>query len=267
MEWLRIIGISISMIFIGFLVLRVIAKRSFNEMSIFNLFLVLMLANILSEPIRTDNFAELIIPTLIILLTFNIYSYLLSVNKIGKNLKADPIILIKHGNINEKGLKKAKITISEMLADLRVKGVSHVSDVEFAILEETGKLSVIPNSMKRPVNANDLSITTDYEGIPVPLVVDGNIQYDNLTRVNISREQLIERLGKQGYKEEVLRTISLAVLNEKNEIVIDPNDDMNQGNINQDEQGLIKKIQEDLQTPSKEPEDEESGVIDDFIKS
>lgn len=266
MEWLRIIGISITMIFIGFLVLRVIAKRSFNEMSIFNLFLVLMLANILSEPIRTDNFAELIIPTLIILLTYNIYSYLLSVNKIGKNLKADPIILVKHGNINELGLKKAKMTISEMLAELRVKGVARVSDVEFAILEETGKISVIPNSRKRPVTATDLSIATGYEGIPIPLVVDGNIQYDNLARINLSREKLIERLAKQGYTEEIIRTISLAILNERNEIIIDPNDDMNQGNINQNQQGLFKKIQEDLQTPSKEPEDEESGVIDDFIK-
>jgi len=266
MEWLRIIGISISMIFIGFIVLRVIAKRSFNEMSIFNLFLVLMLANILSEPIRTDNFAELIIPTLVILLTYSIYSYLLSVNKIGKNLKSDPIILVKHGNINEHGLKKAKMTISEILAELRVKGFSHVTDVEFAILEETGRLSVIPNSRKRPVTAADLSIATGYEGIPIPLVVDGNIQYDNIARINLSREQLIERLIKQGYSDETIRNISLAILNENNEIVIDPIDDMNQGNISQDDQGLIKKIQEDLKTPSVEPEDEESGIVDDFIQ-
>lgn len=266
MEWFRVIGISITMIFIGYLVLRVIAKRSFNEMSIFNLFLVLMLANILSEPIRTDNFAELIIPTLVILIAYNIYSYLLRANKIGKNLKSEPIVLIRHGNINETGLKKAKITISEILADLRVKGFSHVNDVEFAILEETGKISVIPNSKKRPTTAEDLSIAVSYEGIPVPLIVDGSIQYDNLAEIRLSEEQLINRLGKQGYKEEMIKTISLAVLDETNNIIIDPNDDMSQGNIDQDQQTLIKKIQEDLQAPDQVPEDQESKTIDDFIK-
>ncbi|WP_339060183.1 hypothetical protein [Tepidibacillus marianensis] len=70
MEWLKIIGLSFTMILIGFIILRIVAKRNFNEMSPFHIFLVLMLTNILSEPIKTDHFLEVIIPTLVIVVSF-----------------------------------------------------------------------------------------------------------------------------------------------------------------------------------------------------
>ncbi|OEF99211.1 hypothetical protein BHF71_09690 [Vulcanibacillus modesticaldus] len=266
MEWLKIVGISLVMISLGFTILKVIAKRSLNEMSIFNIFLILMLANILSEPLKTNNLIELIIPVTMIVVTFFIYSYLLSTNKWAKKIKNDPIVLIRHGNIDEKGLSKAKMTITEILAELRYKGYAHVKDVEFAILEETGKISIIPNVAKRPVNTSDLSIVTGYEGVPVPLIIDGAIQYDNLAKINLSPEQLIKLLGMQGYSLDMIKTISLAVLDENKRIVIDQNDDINQGNIDQKQQSLTKKIQEDIKAGKKEPEDQDLGPIDDYIK-
>ena len=266
MEWLRIIGITVTMIIIGYLVLRVIGKRTLSEMSIFHVFLVLILANVLASPIRADYFAELIIPTLIIIAAFYLHSYLTRTNKFWKKIKAEPIVLVRHGNIDENGLNKAKMTISETLAELRVKGYSHVKDVEFAILEETGKISVIPNAAKRPASPQDLSIVTGYEGLPVSLVMDGVIQYDNLAKINMSPEDLKNRLGMLGYPPEMIKTIALAVLDEKKNIMVDQNDDTNQSNIDQEQQNLIKKIQEDLQASAKAPEDQDLGLADDYIK-
>jgi len=266
MEWLRLIGITITMIVIGYLVLRFIGKRTFSEMSIFQGFLFLMLANVLASPIRADNFVELIIPTGVIAGFFFLHVYLISTNTFAKKLKPEPIVLVRHGNIDEKGLVKAKMTLSELVAELRVKGFSHVKDVEFAILEETGKFSAIPTASSRPVSTNDLAIATGYEGLPVPLIVDGVIQYDNLAKIELSPEQLFSRLKMQGFSEEMIKTISFAVLDEKKNIIIDQNDDTNQGNINQDQQGLIKKIQEDLQAESKNPEEQDLGLVDDYIK-
>ncbi|MFT9488431.1 MAG: DUF421 domain-containing protein [Tepidibacillus sp.] len=267
MEWLRLAGLSITMIAIGFFVLKVVFKRSFSEMSTFQIFLLIMLTHILSEPIRTDHFAELIIPAGIITATAAIYSYLLRSNKWGRKLKEEPIVLVRHGNIDEQGLNKAKITLTEMLAELRYKGFSHVKDVEFAILEETGKMSVIPNSSKRPLTPNDISYVPGYEGLPVPLIIDGVIQYDNLAKINLSPEQLFTRLSLQGYSEEMIKTISLAVLDEKNNLIIDQNDDTNQGNIPQDQQRMFTHIYEDtMQVQKKEPEDQDLGIVDDYIK-
>lgn len=266
MEWLKIIGISIAMILIGYIVLRIIAKRSFSEMSPFNIFLIIMLSHILSEPIRTDNVTELIIPTVIIVGAFLLYSYLMNSNKIGKAMKNDSVVLIRHGNIDEKALNKAKMSISEMLSELRVKGYSRTADVEFAILEETGKLSIIPNAAKRPVTTTDLSIVTGYEGLPVPVVIDGAIQYDNLAKIDFSLEQLITRIKMQGYTEEMIKTISLAILDEKKNVIIDQNDDTNQGNLTEDKQGILQKVKEDLKASSKSPEGKDLGLVDDNIK-
>ena len=265
-EWLKVIGLSITMISIGFIILRVVAKRSFSEMSPFNVFLILMLANILSEPIRTDHFAELILPTLVILASFFIYSYILNTNRLSKGLKAKPIVLIRHGNIDEKGLTQAKMSVSEMLAELRIKGFTRAQDVEFAILEETGRLSVIPTSAKRPLTPQDVSYVPGYEGIPVPVVIDGVIQYDTMAKINLSPEQLFTNIGMQGFTKEMIKTISLATLDERGNLLIDQNEDTNQGNVTQEQQNLIRKIQEDFQAEKKAPEDQDLGIVDDYIK-
>ncbi|TCS82588.1 DUF421 domain-containing protein [Tepidibacillus fermentans] len=266
MEWLKIIGISFTMISIGFIILRVVAKRNFSEMSPFHIFLVLMLTNILSEPIKTDHFAEIIIPTLVIVFSFFLYSYLQTSNRLSKGIKAKPIVLVRHGNIDEKALSQAKITLSEMLAELRVKGYSHVQDVEFAILEETGKLSVIPNSSKRPLTPSDISYVPSYEGLPVPLIMDGVILYDNLAKIKMSPKELLNRLSLQGYDQQMIKTISLAVLDERNNLIIDQNDDTNQGNIAQQQQTIWSKIYEDMHAQRKSPEEKDLGIVDDYIK-
>ncbi|MFV9511381.1 DUF421 domain-containing protein [Tepidibacillus sp. LV47] len=266
MEWLQIIGISITMIAIGFLILRFVAKRNFSEMSPFQVFLILMLANILAKPIKTDHFIEIIIPTLVIVFFFFLYSYILTTNRLSKGIKAKPIVLVRHGNIDEKGLNQAKMTISEMLAELRVKGYSHVQDVEFAILEETGKLSVIPKASKRPLTPSDISYVPGYEGLPVPLIMDGVILYDNLAKIKMTPKDLLDRLSMQGYNQEMIKTISLAVLDERNNLIIDQNDDTNQGNIPQLKQTIWSKIYEDMHAQRKSPEEKDLGIVDDYIK-
>jgi len=268
MEWLKLIGIIGAVLFIGFLVVKYIAKRSLSEMSAFNVFLLLLLVNLLSEPIirQTDNAAETLISTAVIVLGFILYSYLKNTNMVAKKIQAEPIVLIRHGNIDEKGLNKAKISLTEMLSELRIKGYSRASDVEFAILEETGKISILPNAGKRPVSTSDLSIVTGYEGLPVSLIIDGTIIYDNLAKIQLSPEQLEARLKMQGISPEMVKTVSLAILDEKNNLIIDRNDDTNQGNIQQGQQSFIKKLQEDLKAQMKEPEDNDLGIVDDYIK-
>ncbi|WP_339060182.1 DUF421 domain-containing protein [Tepidibacillus marianensis] len=175
-------------------------------------------------------------------------------------------MLVRHGNIDEKGLIQAKLSISEMLAELRVKGFSHVNDVEFAILEETGKLSVIPIASKRPLTPGDIAYVPGYEGIPIPLIIDGVILYDNLAKIKLSPKDLYRRLSLQGYEQDTIKTISLAILDERNNIIIDQNDDTNQSNIPQEQQTIWTKIYEDMHAKRKSPEDIDLGTIDDYIK-
>ena len=111
-------------------------------------------------------------------------------------MDGNPSIVVRNGKLDINELTKARYNINELLEQLRVKGYANIADVEFAILETSGNLSVIPKSQKRPATPADLNIDTQYEGLPVPLVLDGKIQYDNLAEVNLSAAWLVNELAK-----------------------------------------------------------------------
>lgn len=98
-----------------------------------------------------------------------------------KSLKAreiicgKPNILIYRGKINEKALKKERFTINELQERLRGNNVVNLGDVEYAILETSGEVTVIQKPEKRNTIPEDFNITPDYEGIPYDLVIDGKI--------------------------------------------------------------------------------------------
>jgi uncharacterized membrane protein YcaP (DUF421 family) len=109
-----------------------------------------------------------------------------------------PSILVENGKIKEAQLRKEMYTLNDLLEQLRIKNISNIADVEFAILETNGQLSIIPKSQKRPVNAQDLNIPTQYEGLPLDLVIDGNINYDNLKFSGLDTNWLMQKLSSFG---------------------------------------------------------------------
>ena len=88
--------------------------------------------------------------------------------------------LICKGKINEKQLKKERFTINELQERLRGSGVFNINDVEYAILETSGQVTVIEKPNKRPATPEDFNIEPDYEGIAYDLVIDGKVMYKNL---------------------------------------------------------------------------------------
>ncbi len=84
------------------------------------------------------------------------------------------------------------------MEQLRIKGYFNIHDIEYAILETDGDISVLPKSQKRPVTPADLCIQTKYEGLPVSVVVDGKIKEDVLKYTNLSKEQIISEIQKRG---------------------------------------------------------------------
>ncbi len=266
MEWLKIIGATLFFIATGYIMLRAMGKKAFTELSTFHAFLIILLIIVLSGPIRSNDWIPTLLSAITILFTYYLYALLQRNNTWRKVLKTKPIMLIRHGNIDEKGLNEAKMTLTQLLAELRLQKITNVQDVEFAILEETGKISVIPTSQKRPLTPNDVGHLPHYEGIPTPVIMDGAIQYDNLALIGLTREQLLQRLMAQGLSEEMLKIVSLGVINEKQELIIDLNDDMNQGKQSQNKHDLITQINESLKAEPKGPEEKDLGIVDDYIK-
>ena len=89
-------------------------------------------------------------------------------------------------------------TLNDLLEQLRIKNIPNIADVEFAILETNGQLSILPKSQKRPVNPEDISLVTKYEGLPLDLVIDGEINYKNLKKANLDKNWLAAELNKKG---------------------------------------------------------------------
>ena len=95
-------------------------------------------------------------------------------------------------------MRKARYNLDELLAQLREKGIVDPADVEFAVLETSGKLSVIEKSQHRPVTPADLGIPTPYEGLPTVLVMDGTTMIKNLNDIDLDENWLRQVLQEQG---------------------------------------------------------------------
>ena len=113
-----------------------------------------------------------------------------------------PRIIIHRGKIVEEALRKESMSLNELQERLRAYGVTNIGDVEFAILETNGQLSVILKPEKREVKTEDLDIQAEYEGIAYDLVLDGQVMNDNLKLLGKDYKWLQKEVRKFGYEPE-----------------------------------------------------------------
>lgn len=138
-----------------------------------------------------------IIPILGLLVMHLIISFLnLKSMKIREILCGKPAILIYRGKIDEKVLKKERFTLNELQERLRSSNVVNLGDVEYAILETSGQVTVIQKPDKRTTIPKDFNITPEYEGIPYDLVVDGKVMYKNLKTIGKDYNWLKKQVNK-----------------------------------------------------------------------
>ncbi|MCX7745323.1 MAG: DUF421 domain-containing protein [Clostridia bacterium] len=106
-----------------------------------------------------------------------------------------------------------------MNSELRSQGVFNLSDVEFAMFEPGGKISIQKKSQKQPLTPSDLNIPTQYDGLPTNLIVDGSVLMDALQSLNLSKAWLYHHLGKQNIHDAA--EVSLAQLDTKGNLYVD----------------------------------------------
>lgn len=107
-----------------------------------------------------------------------------------------PAILIQNGKIIEKNLKKAKLTINDLMEELRVKDIFNIKDVEFAILETSGRFSVLKKPGLAAATRSDLNLSTEYHGLCANVIIDGIIMKKNLELMFLSEKWLRDELRK-----------------------------------------------------------------------
>lgn len=116
-------------------------------------------------------------------------------------------------------MRKLRYPYIELMEQLRQANAWNIGDVEFAVYEQSGKLSVLLKSQKRPVTPHDLDVPTEYEGIETELITDGKIIEQNLAELGKDRIWLMTELEKQGIKN--IEEVAFASLNTQGELYID----------------------------------------------
>lgn len=191
---------SILIYCIVLLVFRLMGKRQLGQMQPFELVLTLIIADLATIPM-----ADVSIPVLhgvIPLLTLVILHFLITLitrfsTFISKVLSGKPVILINPKGIDYKAMKKLNLTIDDIFAALREQGYFTLSQIQYAIVETNGKISVMAKSEFSPPTCQDLKVDVDENFIPITLICEGKILKENLALSNLSEEKVKEIVKKQ----------------------------------------------------------------------
>jgi len=192
--------------------MRLMGKREIGQIQPFELAITIMIADLATIPIAEKDVSMVngIIPIISLLIMHLLLSFInLKSIRAREIICGKPSILVFRGKIDEKVLRKERITIHELEEKLRGANISNLADVEYAILETNGNLSVIQKPNKRNAIPEDFHIIPEYEGLPYDLVVDGKILHDNLNKVNKTEEWLRFELGKLKLKPENALVVTL----------------------------------------------------------
>ena len=194
---------AIVLYLIVLIVMRLMGKRQIGELQPFELAISIMIADLASVPMTELGIplTNGIIPILGLLVMDLLISWLnmKSIN-FRKIVCGKPSILIYRGKIDEKVLRKERFTINELQERLRGDDIFDLADVEYAILETNGQVTVIQKTNKRNTIPEDFGIMPEYEGIPYDLVIDGVIMKDNLKQIGKNEIWLKNEVNKFGFE-------------------------------------------------------------------
>jgi len=150
-----------------------------------------------------------------------IVSYLTLHKKKARNILVGvPTILVQNGLLIPENLKKARLSVEDVLEQLRLKNAYYISDVDIAMLENSGKVSVLFKPGKQPVSMQAVNYTPAYRGLDTNIIINGKLMRENLRTVGKDEQWLRQEMGKQGYAS--CENILLACVDAQNALYISP---------------------------------------------
>lgn len=201
-------------------VMRIMGKREIGQLQPFELAITLIISELVVIPMQNTGVPILngIIPILAITASQLLFSYLTAKNeKMQKLISGTYTVMIENGRLIEKNLRSQNYNITELMQQLRMNGVDKLNDVDYGILETNGQLSIILKPSKRPATAEDMLVNKEYEGLPIDIILDGKFAEDNFSKINMTKEEIIKKLGLENLKTD---DIFYANINDKNEFYI-----------------------------------------------
>lgn len=179
------------------LAVRLMGKREIGQLQPLELVVIIIIADVASVPMEEVGTPILqgIVPIFALVVGQLILSYLnIKFPFFHKLISGKASVLIAKGTINQENLKKQRYTIDGLIEQLRVAGYPDIKDIEYAILETSGEISVIPKQDKVSVTVGDMNIKSDYVGYPRIIVMDGVLYENNLKNLGYDKKWLNKNL-------------------------------------------------------------------------
>lgn len=180
--------------------MRLMGKRQIGELEVSDLVTTLLLSEIASAPI-TDNSVSILhaaIPILTLVIFEVVSSFLLvRFPSIKTIVSARPTVLIDKGVPKRREMLKVRLSVDELVSELRQQGVTDLSEVEYAILEQNGKITVIQKAEYKTPTIKDLGIKASESGISHVAVCEGKINKKTLERLSLKKSDIMAELSRQ----------------------------------------------------------------------
>ncbi|PWK08978.1 DUF421 domain-containing protein [Tumebacillus permanentifrigoris] len=202
--------------------MRLMGKREIGALSVFDLVVSVMIAEVSAMSLESPDMPimrGIVITALLVCLQILVSWLTLKSVTLRYLIDGKPTMLIANGKIRDDEMRRTRYSMSDLMTQLREKDVASVNDVEFAILETTGKLSVFPKAEKRPVTPEDLGLKVTRTGLPLPLIVDGVVMDGNLEKIGQTRFWLKNELQQYGHSE--FKKIFYCSIDNQGELFID----------------------------------------------
>ncbi len=180
---------------------RLMGKRQVGELEPSELVLSLLIADLAAVPMQDFGIPLLtgIIPIITLLCLTSILSVLTMRSiKFRALMCGRPSIIVENGELRQKEMFKNRYTVDELMEELRLMGVSDISTVKYAILETSGRLSVLPFANQRPVTAEQMQVSPRELGLPLAVISDGRLLSHNLATRGLSEKWLKDCMRKHG---------------------------------------------------------------------
>ena len=203
MDIIKVILTSLLSVAALFIITKIMGHKQVAQLDFFDYISGITIGSIGAE-LATE--LEEPYPPLIALAVYGLASIVLNfltqrISKTRKYINGAPTFLMNNGRLYRKNLKQAKLDLSEFMLLCREQGYFDLDEIQTAIFEHNGKLSILPKAENRPITPKDLKIMTKPDFIGVEVIMDGCIMGENLSRMGRDENWLIKQLKAQGYKE------------------------------------------------------------------
>lgn len=204
-----------------FFVTKMLGKKQVSQLSLFDYVIGISIGNFAAE--MSINLDTNYINGTVAVIIFGLVAYLVSVLTmksihLRRFFMGVPTILIEHGNLMIEGMRKVKFDLNDLLEECRICGYFDISEIEYAIMETNGTVSILPKGEYKPLVIKDMNLKANKQGLCANVVIDGKIMKNNLKNIHKDEKWLQKELKIKGHKK--LDSILLVTVDINDKVVI-----------------------------------------------